>query len=237
MIIFPAIDLIGGSAVRLAMGDYGKKTVYSNSPIEVAKSFKEAGAEYLHAVDLDGAKNGGTPNFEVVKKLIDESGLKVEIGGGVRDMQTVDKYLEAGAFRVILGSAAVKNPEFLKEAVAKYKDAVAVGVDIKNGRVAIHGWLESTDLECFEFFRRLEEAGVATVICTDISKDGMMKGTNIELYRKLKDSVSMNIVASGGVSSLDDVRSLCEMDIYGAILGKALYTGAVSLKEVIETAK
>ena len=237
MKIFPAIDLIGGSAVRLVMGDYGKKTVYSNTPLEVARSFKDDGAEYLHAVDLDGAKNGGTPNFDVVKTLISESGLKVEIGGGIRDMQTVDRYFEAGVFRVILGSAAVKNPEFLNEAVAKYKDAVAVGVDIKDGMVAIHGWLENTDLECFEFCRRLEDVGVSTVICTDISKDGMMKGTNLELYRKLKDSVSMNIVASGGVSSLYDVRSLREMDIYGAILGKALYTGAVSLKEAIEAAK
>ena len=237
MIIFPAIDLIGGAAVRLVMGDYGKKTVYSNSPLDVAKGFKEAGAEYLHAVDLDGAKNGGTPNFEVVKTLARESGLKVEIGGGVRDMQTVDKYFEVGVFRVILGSAAVKNPEFLKQAVAKYGDAIAVGVDIKDGNVAIHGWLENTDLECFEFCKRLEADGVSTVICTDISKDGMMKGTNLDLYRKLKDSVSMNIVASGGVSSIDDVKVLRKMDIYGAILGKAIYTGAVSLGEAIEKAK
>lgn len=237
MIIFPAIDLIGGCAVRLAMGDYGKKTVYSDSPLSVARSFKAAGAEYLHAVDLDGAKNGGTPNFDIVKTLANESGLKVEIGGGVRDMQTVDKYIEAGVFRVILGSAAVKDPAFLEEAVKKYGDKIAVGVDVKDGLVAIHGWLETTDRECFEFCKKLEQIGVSTVICTDISKDGMMSGTNLELYRRLRSELKMNIVASGGVSSLSDVRTLRDMDIYAAILGKALYTGAVALESAIEEAK
>ena len=237
MIIFPAIDLIGGAAVRLVMGDYGQKTVYSNTPLEVAKGFKASGAEYLHAVDLDGAKSGGTPNFDVVSELASKSGLMVEIGGGIRDMDTVKKYLDAGAFRVILGSAAVKDPDVLMRAVDKYNEKIAVGVDIKEGKVAIHGWLESTELEGFDFCGRLEKMGVSTVICTDISKDGMMKGTNLELYRRMSESLSMNIVASGGVSSIDDVRALRKMDIYGAILGKALYTGAVSLTDAIKEAK
>ena len=237
MIIFHAIDLIGGAAVRLVMGDYGQKTVYSNTPLEVAKGFKASGAEYLHAVDLDGAKSGGTPNFDVVSELASKSGLMVEIGGGIRDMDTVKKYLDAGAFRVILGSAAVKDPDVLMRAVDKYNEKIAVGVDIKEGKVAIHGWLESTELEGFDFCGRLEKMGVSTVICTDISKDGMMKGTNLELYRRMSESLSMNIVASGGVSSIDDVRALRKMDIYGAILGKALYTGAVSLTDAIKEAK
>ena len=237
MIIFHAIDLIGGAAVRLVMGDYGQKTVYSNTPLEFAKGFKASGAEYLHAVDLDGAKSGGTPNFDVVSELASKSGLMVEIGGGIRDMDTVKKYLDAGAFRVILGSAAVKDPDVLMRAVDKYNEKIAVGVDIKEGKVAIHGWLESTELEGFDFCGRLEKMGVSTVICTDISKDGMMKGTNLELYRRMSESLSMNIVASGGVSSIDDVRALRKMDIYGAILGKALYTGAVSLTDAIKEAK
>jgi len=237
MIIFPAIDLIGGCAVRLTMGDYGKKTVYSDSPLDVARRFKEAGAEYLHAVDLDGAKTGGTPNFEVVRMLASESGLKVEIGGGIRDMATVEKYLSAGVFRVIIGSAAVKNPEFLKEAVDRYGERIAVGVDVKDGKVAIHGWLETTDCECFDFCKRMEAVGVSTVICTDISKDGMMKGTNLDLYRRLTEQIGINIVASGGVSSMDDVNALRAMNVYGAILGKALYTGALSLFDAIKAAK
>lgn len=237
MIIFPAIDLISGCAVRLAMGDYGRKTVYSDSPLDVARSFREAGAEYLHAVDLDGAKSGGTPNFETVKSLAKESGLKVEIGGGVRNMETIDRYIDAGVFRVILGSAAVKDPELLSCAIEKYGERIAVGVDVKDGLVAIHGWLETTDRECFEFCKKLENTGVSTVICTDISKDGMMSGTNLELYRRLRSQLKMNIVASGGVSSIEDIRTLRKMDIHGAILGKALYTGALSLSSAIDEAK
>jgi len=237
MIIFPAIDLIGGCAVRLTMGDYGKKTVYSDSPLDVALSFKAAGAEYLHAVDLDGAKSGGTPNFDVVKLLSEQSGLKVEIGGGIRDMETVEKYLSAGVFRVIIGSAAVKDPEFLKEAVDKYGEKIAVGVDVKDGKVAIHGWLETTECECFDFCKRMESVGVSTVICTDISKDGMMKGTNLALYKSLGEQLGIDIVASGGVSGMEDIIALRKMNTYGAILGKALYTGAIDLSEAIRTAK
>ena len=233
MNLIPAIDLIGGKAVRLMKGDYARVTVYSDSPVDVAKSFEVQGAKFLHIVDLDGAKEGTTSNFETICQIVKQTNLSVEIGGGIRNMQTVAKYVEAGADRVILGTAAVTDPAFLKEAVNAYKEHIAVGVDIKDGMVAIKGWTELSKLSCFDFCRSLEELGVKTVICTDISKDGMMSGTNLELYRNLASEFSMNIIASGGVSSIEDVRSLMGMNLYGAILGKALYTGAIDLKEAI----
>lgn len=237
MIIFPAIDLIDGSAVRLSMGDYNKKTVYSSSPLDVAIAFKNAGAKYLHTVDLDGAKSGKTQNFETVKNIVENTDLLVEIGGGVRNIETVDKYINAGAFRVIIGSAAVKDPAFLQKVLDKYGDKIAVGVDIKDGMVAVNGWLEKTDSECHAFCEKMQSIGVKTIICTDISKDGMLSGTNLDLYRSLSSSLSVNIVASGGISSVDDVKTLREMNLYGAILGKALYTGAISLPDAIAAAK
>lgn len=236
MNIFPAIDLIDGCAVRLFKGDYNQKTVYSNSPVDVAKSFTSAGAEYIHIVDLDGAKDGSNANIEVVRNIVKESGLKAEIGGGIRSMEAVEKYLDLGVMRVILGTAAVTDTDFLKKAVSTYGEKVAVGVDIKDGRVAIKGWTQVSQLGCFEFCRQLENIGVKTVICTDISKDGVMSGTNIELYRQLSAEFNMDIVASGGVSNIDNVRTLAEMNMYGAILGKALYTGAIDLKEAIAVA-
>lgn len=236
MNIFPAIDLIDGCAVRLLQGDYSQKTVYSNNPVDVAKSFKNAGAEYIHIVDLDGAKDGSNANIEVVKAIVKESGLKAEIGGGIRSMEAIEKYLNLGVMRVILGTAAVTDNDFLCKAVKAYGDRVAVGVDIKDGRVAIKGWTQVSQLECFEFCRKLENIGVKTVICTDISKDGVMSGTNIELYKKLSAEFKMDIVASGGVSSIENVRTLTRMNMYGAILGKALYTGSIDLKEAITVA-
>ncbi len=236
MNIFPAIDLIDGCAVRLFKGDYNQKTVYSDNPVAVAKSFADAGAQYIHIVDLDGAKDGSNANIDVVRSIVEQSGLKAEIGGGIRSMQAVEKYLNLGVMRVILGTAAVTDPEFLKQAVNKYGEKVAVGVDIKDGKVAIKGWTELSKLDCFEFCRNLEKLGVKTVICTDISKDGVMSGTNIELYKKLSSEFKMDIIASGGVSSLDNVRTLTQMNMYGAILGKALYTGSIDLKEAIKTA-
>ncbi|MDE7390772.1 MAG: 1-(5-phosphoribosyl)-5-[(5-phosphoribosylamino)methylideneamino]imidazole-4-carboxamide isomerase [Lachnospiraceae bacterium] len=236
MNIFPAIDLIDGCAVRLFKGDYNQKTVYSNSPVDVAKSFTAAGAEYIHIVDLDGAKDGSNANIEVVRNIVKESGLKAEIGGGIRSMEAVEKYLDLGVMRVILGTAAVTDTDFLKKAVSTYGEKVAVGVDIKDGRVAIKGWTQVSQLGCFEFCRQLEDIGVKTVICTDISKDGVMSGTNIELYKQLSAEFNMDIVASGGVSNIDNVRTLAEMNMYGAILGKALYTGAIDLKEAIAVA-
>ena len=236
MIILPAIDLIGGKAVRLQKGDYDKKTVYSDSPVDVALSFKASGAEYIHLVDLDGAKSGKTDNFETVKQIVSQSGLFAEVGGGIRTLDTVARYIDSGVRRVIIGTAAVKDPEFLEACVARYGDSIAVGVDIKDGYVAVHGWTEVSDLDCDTFFARMQSLGVKNLICTDISKDGMMMGTNLSLYRDLSKKFTVDITASGGVSSLDDVRALRDMDIYGAILGKALYTGAVDLATAIKEA-
>ena len=237
MYIIPAIDLIDGKAVRLQKGDYNKVTVYSDSPAEVAESFERDGAKMLHVVDLDGAKNGTTANFDTVKEIIRRTGLSVEIGGGVRDIERVKKYIDAGVDRVIIGTAAITDPDFLKEAVRLYGEKIVVGVDIKDGYVAIKGWLEISEVSCDDFCKTLCELGVKTVICTDISKDGMMSGTNLELYRDLNRRFGMNIIASGGVSSIDDVRALVDMNIYGAILGKAPYTGAVKLTDAVRAAE
>lgn len=233
MNIIPAIDLLGGQAVRLQRGDYAKVTVYSEHPEEVAVSFAKSGAKYLHVVDLDGAKSGKADNYDTVKKIIESTDLSVEIGGGIRSMDTVAAYVEAGVDRIILGTAAVTDPEFLEEAVRHYGDKIAVGVDIKDGYVAIKGWTEVSAMTCDAFCQRLCDLGVKTVICTDISKDGMMSGTNLELYRHLNEAYDLDIVASGGVSSLDDVRALMDMGVFGAILGKALYTGAIVLDEAV----
>ena len=236
MYIIPAIDLIDGKAVRLMKGDYDKVTVYNDNPAEVAKQFERDGAKLLHVVDLDGAKDGTTANFDTVAEIVKQTKLSVEIGGGIRDIERVKKYMDIGVDRVIIGTAAVTDPEFLREAVTLYGDKIVVGVDIKDGYVAIKGWLEVSKLSCFDFCENLAEMGVNTVICTDISKDGMMSGTNMELYRLLSEKFGMNIIASGGVSSIEDVQELTEMGIYGAIVGKAIYTGAVDLPRAISVA-
>ena len=233
MNLFPAIDLVGGKAVRLIRGDYDQMTVYSNDPVGVAKGFAACGAEYLHVVDLEGARDGNTPNLATVKRLIAESGLKVEIGGGIRSMETVKTYMDAGAYRVIIGTAAVTDPTFLDAALAAYGDRIAVGVDIKDGMVAIKGWREVSAVDCFDFCEQLTQKGVSCVICTDISKDGLLSGTNLALYSELGSRFPIRFTASGGVTSVDDVKKLAEMGLYGAILGKALYTGALDLKEAL----
>ena len=235
MNIIPAIDLIDGKAVRLQKGDYNKVTVYSEKPVEVAESFYKSGARFLHLVDLDGAKSGLADNFDTIKQIVEATELSVEVGGGIRNMDIVDLYANAGVDRIILGTAAVTDPDFLKVAVEKYKERIAVGVDIKDGMVAIKGWTEISELSCYDFCKQLCELGVSTVICTDISKDGMMSGTNLELYQGLvRDFPSIRIVASGGVSTLDDVRALKEMNVFGAILGKALYTSAINLSDAVK---
>lgn len=234
MNIIPAIDLIGGQAVRLKKGDYNQVTVYNPDPVEVAKSFEEAGAKFLHVVDLDGAKDGSTANFQTIAEIVAQTSLSVEVGGGIRNIETVQKYVEIGVDRVIIGTAAVTDPSFLEQALERYPENVAVGVDIKDGMVAIKGWLEVSALSCFDFCEKLQKLGVKTIICTDISKDGMMSGTNRELYRELSNRFSMNIIASGGVSSMADIQALSDMQLYGAIVGKALYTGAIDLKQAIE---
>jgi len=237
MKIIPAIDLLGGKAVRLVKGDYEKVTVYSDSPLKVAKYFEDCGAEYLHIVDLDGAKSGSTDNYETIKAILKETRLSVEIGGGIRNIETVKKYIDAGADRIILGTSAVTDEAFLKDAVSKYGKHITIGVDIKDGMVAIKGWTEVSAMTCFDFCRYLEELGVETVICTDISKDGMMSGTNIELYQHLSTEFSMKIIASGGVSDIENIKALTKMKVFGAIVGKAIYTGAVDLKEAISVAE
>lgn len=233
MIIFPAIDLYDKKAVRLYKGDYSQMTVYSDNPIEIARDFEKCGAGYIHMVDLEGAKDGTTPNISVVEDIAKHTSLFVEIGGGIRSMETVGRYLDAGVSRVILGTAAVNDKEFLVEAVETYGDKIAVGADVKDGFIAIKGWTENSSLTLHDFLEKMEKIGVGNVICTDISKDGAMRGTNRELYRELSEKYSLDITASGGVSTLDDVKALREMNLYGAIIGKAYYTGAIDLREAL----
>ena len=234
MILFPAIDLIGGTAVRLTKGDYAQMTVYNDNPVAVAKSFEDAGATHIHVVDLEGARDGTTPNFETVCAIIRNTSLKLEIGGGIRDMQTVEKYLNAGAFRVILGTAALTDPDFLRAAVAKYGEKIAVGADLRDGMVATHGWLQTSSVSGAEFIRSMQEIGVRVIICTDISKDGVMGGTNRALYQSLQaEFPQMCFTASGGISDIETVKALADMHMYGAILGKALYTGAIDLADAV----
>ncbi len=237
MLILPAIDLFGGKAVRLLHGDYEKMTVYSDDPVAVARDFLACGAREIHVVDLEGARDGTTPNLELVREIAAIPGLSVEIGGGIRSMETVRAYLAAGVTRVILGTAAVTDEQFLRAALSEFPEAVAVGVDIRDGRVAIRGWLEDTALDAMTFCRKLDALGVRTLISTDISRDGAMRGANHALYRDLAAELSLRIIASGGVSSLEDVRALSALGIYGAIVGRAYYTGAISLPEAIEVAK
>ena len=237
MLIYPAIDLYGGKAVRLYKGDYAQMTVYNDDPVAVAKDFAAKGAKCIHLVDLEGAKNGTTPNFETVAAIKKETGLLCEIGGGIRSMETIEKYLSAGIDRVILGTAAVTEPGFVEAAVTKYGDKIAVGIDIKDGFVAIKGWTVKSEENAMDFTAKMEKLGVKPMICTDISKDGAMQGANHELYRLLSEQFSMNIIASGGVSSMDDVQRLSQLGIHGAIVGKAYYTGAIDLKDAIEVAK
>ena len=234
MTIYPAIDLYEGKTVRLQRGDYEQMTVYSDDPVSVALGFKSAGATVLHIVDLEGARDGKPANFDVIKRIAAESGLFIQIGGGVRTPETIEKYLCAGINRVILGTAAVSQPGFLQEAVRIYGEAIAVSVDIKDGLVAIKGWTEVSDKNAIDFCSAVSELGVQTLICTDISKDGMLSGTNMELYRTLRSNLSIRLLASGGVTSLDEVKTLSKMKMDGAILGKALYTGGIDLAEAVK---
>ena len=237
MNIFPAIDLYGGKAVRLYKGDYAQMTVYNDDPTAVARDFQAAGAKYLHLVDLEGAKTGIPANTATVRALAEVFEGFIELGGGIRSLQTIEAYLEAGVDRVILGTAAVTDPDFLKAALARWGEKIAVGVDIKDGFVAIKGWTQTSSVTAEDFFSQMEALGVKTVICTDISRDGAMQGTNRELYKQLSRKFSIDLIASGGVSSLDDIAALREMELYGAIIGKAYYIGAIDLKTAIEVAK
>ena len=237
MLIFPAIDLFEGKAVRLLKGEYDQMTVYNEDPLAVARDFAACGATCLHLVDLEGAKSGTTPNIDTIRRLAAETDLFTEVGGGIRNMETVRAYLSAGVDRVILGTAALQDEAFLTEALAEYGDRIAVGVDIRNGKVAIRGWVETSETDAMEFMAKLEQLGVRTVICTDISRDGAMAGTNHDLYAELMERFQMNVIASGGVSAIEDVRRLAAKNLHGAIIGRAYYTGAISLREAIEVAK
>ena len=237
MILYPAIDLYEGKAVRLFKGDYNQMTVYNENPLAVAQDFVRCGATHIHMVDLQGARDGTTPNLETVQKIKEQTGLFCEVGGGIRTMEIVDRYLSAGIDRVILGTAAVTDPDFLAAALAKYGEKIAVGIDIKDGYVAIKGWTETSDKDALSFCAQMEAAGVKTIICTDISKDGAMLGTNRELYKTLSEKFSLQIIASGGVSSLEDVRHLAAQNLHGAIIGKAYYSGSLDLAQAIEVAK
>ena len=236
MFVYPAIDLYQGKAVRLYKGDYQQMTVYNDNPTEVARDFLAKGAKRIHLVDLEGARNGTTPNFETVVNIKKTTNLFCEVGGGIRTMDVIDRYIGAGVDRVILGTAAVTSTGFVEDAVKKYGDKIAVGIDIRDGFVAIKGWTVKSELDAMVFAKRMLNIGVSTLICTDISKDGAMEGANHDLYKMLSEKFSMQIIASGGVSSIEDIKRLAAMDIHGAIIGKAYYTGAVDLSEAIEVA-
>ena len=236
MLIYPAIDLFDGKAVRLYKGDYAQMTVYSDDPVSVALDFQNSGARWIHLVDLQGAKSGNTDNLSTIRAIQKATNLRCEVGGGIRNMETVETYLTAGIDRVILGTAAVTDNTFLQEAVQRWGEKIAVGIDIKDGFVAIKGWTEKSLLTAEEFFRHVQSVGVRTCICTDISRDGAMQGTNHALYRSLSQAYHMNIIASGGVSTLEDVKILARLGLHGAIIGKAYYTGAIDLKTAIEVA-
>lgn len=236
MQIFPATDILGGKVVRLTKGDYANVKVYADSPAEMAKEFMKAGATNLHMVDLDGAKDGAPVNFEAIREAAKIKDLFIEVGGGIRDMKRIEDYLSLGVKRVILGTAAVRNYPFVEEAVKEYGNAIAVGVDAKNGLVAVNGWLETTTVNSVEFCKKLRDTGVSTVIYTDISKDGMLSGTNLEIYKELSEIKGLDIVASGGITFIDEIKTLSDMGIYGAIVGKAVYEGRLDLAEVLKAA-
>ena len=237
MVIYPAIDLYGGKAVRLYKGDYAQLTIYSENPAEVAKAFAAAGASHIHLVDLEGAKKGAPANLETIKKIREAAPLFTEVGGGIRSLETGEAYLSIGVDRVILGTAAVTDRAFLEAALKKYGEKIAVGVDLKDGYVAIKGWTEKSEMTAEVFFSQMEKQGVKTIICTDISRAGAMQGTNRGLYKALSAKYSIDLIASGGVSTLEDVAALREMNLHGAIIGKAWYIGAIDLKTAIEVAK
>ena len=237
MILYPAIDLCGGEAVRLFKGDFTQKTVYSDNPLSVAFDFKKKGATHIHLVDLDGAKTGSRAHFDLITEIKKRTGLFAEVGGGIRTQEDVEAYLAAGIDRVILGTVAAEDPAFISKLPASAREKIAVGVDVKDGYVAVKGWTETSDKDVFSFCESLAKEGVRTIICTDISRDGAMQGANGDFYRELSARFDMDIIASGGVSSMEDVRRLRALGLYGAIIGKAYYTGAIDLTEAIEVAK
>ncbi len=237
MQIFPATDILGGKVVRLTKGDYNQVKIYADSPAEMALEFMKDGATNLHMVDLDGAKDGAPVNFDAIKEAAKIKDLFIEVGGGIRDMKRIEDYINLGVKRVILGTAAIRNYPFVEEAVKEFGNAVAVGVDAKDGFVAVSGWQETTSVKSVEFCKKLRDTGVATVIYTDISKDGMLSGTNLEIYKELSEIKGLDIVASGGITFAHEIETLRDMNIYGAIVGKAVYEGKLSLKDALKAAE
>ncbi|MBA5850576.1 1-(5-phosphoribosyl)-5-[(5-phosphoribosylamino)methylideneamino]imidazole-4-carboxamide isomerase [Clostridium sp. cel8] len=237
MIILPAIDLKDGKCVRLYQGNFEKSQVVAENPVEVAKSFKDSGAEYIHMVDLDGALNGKVKNLKVIKSVVESVEIPIELGGGIRKMETVDMLIEAGVSRVILGSAALKDPTFVKNSVKKYGEKIAVGIDAKNGNVAVNGWVDVSNVYYIDFAKQMEDIGVSTIIFTDISKDGTLEGPNLEQLYNIQNSVKCNIIASGGIKNLKNLKDIENMGIYGAITGKAIYSGNIDLKQAIEVCR
>lgn len=233
MNIFPAIDVVGGKAVRLRRGDYNDMTVYGNNPAEIAKEFKKKSATCIHIVDLEGAKTGDLTNFQAISDVL-SVGLFSEVGGGIRSFDAIEKYLSAGASRVILGTAAIQNQQFLSECISKYGKKIAVGADVKDGKIAVKGWLESADIGLMDFGKKMQDLGVETLICTDISRDGEMRGSNLALYRELTAKLHLKIVASGGVTNVEEIKQLKDCGCDGAIIGKAYYEGLISLEAAIQ---
>lgn len=234
MIIFPAIDILKGKCVRLIQGDYNQEKVYGDSPVAMAKKWEEKGAEYIHIVDLDGAKSGDSINKSVIKEIAENVNIPIQVGGGIRSLDIISFYLNSGVSRVIIGTAAIQDPEFLKEAVNKYGDKIAVSLDARNGFVATDGWTDTSEVKAIDLVKQLEQIGVKTIVYTDIAKDGMLQGPNLEEQRAINDATSMNVIASGGVTTKEDVDNLQTLDLYGTIIGKALYDGKLDFESVVE---
>ncbi|MBR2668095.1 MAG: 1-(5-phosphoribosyl)-5-[Oscillospiraceae bacterium] len=238
MELFPAIDLYDGKAVRLTQGDYQRMVVYSEDPAALAREFAAAGAKYLHVVDLEGAKSGRTPNFDVIAAIVKETDLQVEVGGGIRSQEIIRRYLDAGVMRTILGTAAATNPDFVSDMLKEFgRDSIAVGMDFRKNVLAVKGWTEDTELGCFDFCTDMEQRGVKTVIATNIAKDGMLEGVSCHFYAEYAEIFGMDFIASGGVTTLDDIRRLAKTKVAGAILGKALYEGNLSLADALAAAR
>ncbi|MCT1902784.1 1-(5-phosphoribosyl)-5-[(5-phosphoribosylamino)methylideneamino]imidazole-4-carboxamide isomerase [Oceanobacillus sojae] len=234
MIIFPAIDVKDGNCVRLKQGDYNQQTTYNNSPVETAKKWQEAGGSFLHMVDLDGAKTGDAKNKAVILETIQALSIPVEVGGGIRSLDTIKEYVEGGAARVILGTSAITDWDMLTEAIRLYGDKIAVSLDARNGYVATDGWTKNSDTKAADLAKKLEAAGLQTIVYTDILKDGMLRGPNLEELKAMQEATNMNIIASGGVSRKEDVANLQALGLYGAIIGKALYDGTIQLEDVVK---
>ena len=237
MRIYPAIDIKEGQCVRLLQGDFNKETVYSINPLEVASKWERLNAEFIHVVDLDGAKTGASKNLTLIIEMAAMLNTPIQVGGGIRNMEMVDKLISNGIQRVILGTSAVKNPEFLKQAVDNYKEKIVVGIDAKDGKAAVDGWLTTSEFEAVDFAKRIEQLGVKTIIYTDISKDGMLLGPNLDAMTEMASETKMDVICSGGIGCLNDIISLKNTGVSGVIIGKALYTGNVDLQEAIRAAK